>query len=99
MNRQFNCLYRWHATTSQADEQWITQSFEQLFKGKSFNSVSICTVDVLFHELIVLCQVTVADFKQMAKEVQAQEPDITHWTFGKYVLALFLSSRMDETHD
>lgn len=22
---QFNCLYRWHATASQADEQWVEQ--------------------------------------------------------------------------
>jgi len=30
---EFNCLYRWHATTSLEDEQWISQMFEQLFPG------------------------------------------------------------------
>jgi hypothetical protein len=61
---EFNCLYRWHATTSQEDEKWVEQLFNQLFKGKSMDSV------------------TVEDFMNMAKEVQAMEPDCDHWTFG-----------------
>jgi hypothetical protein len=32
---EFNCLYRWHATTSAEDEEWIQQIFGQLFEGKS----------------------------------------------------------------
>lgn len=36
---EFNCLYRWHASTSQADEKWIKESFAKLFPGKSEDSV------------------------------------------------------------
>ena len=28
---QFNCLYRWHATTSQADEKWVEKMAQHLF--------------------------------------------------------------------
>ncbi|OCH96232.1 linoleate diol synthase [Obba rivulosa] len=61
---EFNCLYRWHATTSQADEKWVEQLFAQMFKDKTWDQVSI------------------ADFKAAAKQAQAMEPDVTHWTFG-----------------
>jgi hypothetical protein len=37
---EFNCLYRWHATTSAEDEQWIQQIFSQLFDGKSPETVT-----------------------------------------------------------
>ncbi|EIW79353.1 putative linoleate diol synthase [Coniophora puteana RWD-64-598 SS2] len=30
---EFNCLYRWHATTSQEDEQWIHKQISALFPG------------------------------------------------------------------
>ncbi|KAH9926861.1 heme peroxidase [Fomitopsis serialis] len=30
---EFNCLYRWHATTSQPDEQWTDQLSKQIFPG------------------------------------------------------------------
>ncbi|KZV63573.1 linoleate diol synthase [Peniophora sp. CONT] len=29
---EFNCLYRWHATTSVEDEQWIGRQMSELFK-------------------------------------------------------------------
>ncbi|EMD39204.1 hypothetical protein CERSUDRAFT_112882 [Gelatoporia subvermispora B] len=61
---EFNCLYRWHATTSQADEKWVEQLFAQMFKGKTWD------------------QVSPQDFKAMAKQAQAMEPDVSHWTFG-----------------
>ncbi|KZT10132.1 linoleate diol synthase [Laetiporus sulphureus 93-53] len=61
---EFNCLYRWHATTSQHDEQWIETLFGKFFPGKTWNQISI------------------SDFKKTAKDLQALEPDITHWTFG-----------------
>ncbi|KAF7308570.1 Heme peroxidase [Mycena chlorophos] len=38
--QQFNCLYRWHATTSEADEQWVSKVFEQIFHGKSPEEVT-----------------------------------------------------------
>ncbi|KAJ7698801.1 linoleate diol synthase [Mycena metata] len=62
---EFNCLYRWHATTSAEDEKWVSDVFEQIFDGKDPEAV------------------TPADFKAAAHKVQAMQPDITHWTFGK----------------
>ncbi|KDR80737.1 hypothetical protein GALMADRAFT_1103751 [Galerina marginata CBS 339.88] len=38
---EFNSLYRWHATTSQADEQWTTKIFTQLFDGKPVDQVNV----------------------------------------------------------
>ncbi|KAI0766618.1 linoleate diol synthase [Trametes elegans] len=61
---EFNCLYRWHATTSEPDEKWVEQLSQQLFPGRSVESV------------------TVKDFKELAKTMQAKEPDVSHWTFG-----------------
>jgi cytochrome P450 len=37
---EFNCLYRWHATTSKEDEKWVTQVFEQIFEGKDPEDVT-----------------------------------------------------------
>ena len=31
---EFNLLYRWHAATSQEDEQWTERVFTQIFPGK-----------------------------------------------------------------
>ncbi|KAL5512887.1 hypothetical protein ACEPAH_3285 [Sanghuangporus vaninii] len=31
---EFNCLYRWHATTSEEDEKWIAKSFQKFFGDK-----------------------------------------------------------------
>jgi linoleate 10R-lipoxygenase len=61
---EFNCLYRWHATTSQADEQWVTQLMGNIFKDKPIDDL------------------TAKDFKDALKEIQAKEPDVSHWTFG-----------------
>jgi linoleate 10R-lipoxygenase len=38
---QFNCLYRWHATTSQADEQWAGQIFTNIFPDKPADEVTV----------------------------------------------------------
>lgn len=32
---EFNCLYRWHATTSREDEKYTEQVFSSLFPGKA----------------------------------------------------------------
>ena len=32
-------LLQWHATVSQADEQWTEQVFNQIFNGKPFDQV------------------------------------------------------------
>lgn len=37
---EFNCLYRWHATTSVEDEKWIRKAWEQFFPGKDPEKVT-----------------------------------------------------------
>ncbi|KAJ8091181.1 hypothetical protein PM082_004157 [Marasmius tenuissimus] len=37
---EFNCLYRWHATTSEQDEKWVNTVFEKVFEGKSPEQVT-----------------------------------------------------------
>ncbi|THV05525.1 linoleate diol synthase [Dendrothele bispora CBS 962.96] len=37
---EFNCLYRWHATTSEHDEQWVSQMTSQLFNGKEPETIA-----------------------------------------------------------
>lgn len=38
---EFNCLYRWHATTSVEDEAWVEAMFKQIFPGKEPDDLSI----------------------------------------------------------
>jgi hypothetical protein len=38
---QFNCLYRWHSTTSQEDEQWVQSVFRKLFGDKPFDQLTV----------------------------------------------------------
>ncbi|RDB20840.1 Linoleate 10R-lipoxygenase [Hypsizygus marmoreus] len=38
---EFNCLYRWHATTSVEDEKWVEEVFAEKFEGKSPDEVTI----------------------------------------------------------
>ncbi|KAH9973453.1 linoleate diol synthase [Lactifluus volemus] len=37
---EFNCIYRWHATTSQADDQWTSAHMSQLFPGKDLENIT-----------------------------------------------------------
>ncbi|KAJ6619469.1 linoleate diol synthase [Mycena sp. CBHHK59/15] len=37
---EFNCLYRWHATTSVEDEKWVGDVFKKIFDGKSPEEVT-----------------------------------------------------------
>jgi hypothetical protein len=76
-------LYRWHATTSQADEKWVEQLMGHIFPHKSIDTVSR-TLDESI-DVFTQCdlQLTIQDFKDAVVKVQAEEPDITHWTFGK----------------
>jgi len=37
---EFNCLYRWHATTSQEDEAWTKGIFDRIFPGKPHEQVT-----------------------------------------------------------
>ncbi|KAJ7305453.1 hypothetical protein DFH08DRAFT_825143 [Mycena albidolilacea] len=36
----FNCLYRWHATTSRKDEKWVDRVCDQIFQGKKPEAVT-----------------------------------------------------------
>ncbi|KIK94193.1 hypothetical protein PAXRUDRAFT_143426 [Paxillus rubicundulus Ve08.2h10] len=38
---EFNCLYRWHATTSREDEEWIKLQFAKFFPGKDPEQLSV----------------------------------------------------------
>jgi linoleate 10R-lipoxygenase len=37
---EFNCLYRWHATTSVEDEEWITRQFQHIFPDKNPDEIT-----------------------------------------------------------
>ncbi|GLB41915.1 putative animal haem peroxidase [Lyophyllum shimeji] len=37
---EFNCLYRWHATTSVEDEKWVEKVFTGIFQGKTPEEVT-----------------------------------------------------------
>ncbi|KAJ6591567.1 linoleate diol synthase [Mycena vulgaris] len=37
---EFNCLYRWHATTSVEDEKWVDEAFKEIFDGKDPENVT-----------------------------------------------------------
>ncbi|KAG1765167.1 heme peroxidase [Suillus placidus] len=38
---EFNCLYRWHATTSLEDEEWIAHQLKELFPDKNPEDISL----------------------------------------------------------
>ncbi|KAG2364875.1 putative linoleate diol synthase [Suillus spraguei] len=38
---EFNCLYRWHATTSIEDEEWIALQFKGLFPDKNPEDITL----------------------------------------------------------
>ncbi|EIM86629.1 linoleate diol synthase [Stereum hirsutum FP-91666 SS1] len=38
---EFNCLYRWHATTSEADEKWVTQLLGHIFNDKPVEELGV----------------------------------------------------------
>ena len=38
---EFNLLYRWHATLSQADEKWVEDMFNRTFKGESWEKIDM----------------------------------------------------------
>ncbi|KAF8653539.1 hypothetical protein AX16_003904 [Volvariella volvacea WC 439] len=38
---EFNCLYRWHATTSKKDEAWVVDLSNKLFDGKDLEQLTV----------------------------------------------------------
>ncbi|KIY53364.1 linoleate diol synthase [Fistulina hepatica ATCC 64428] len=60
---EFNCLYRWHATTSRENEQWVTELLQRTFQKP-------------------VEDITIEDYFVKYKELQGQDNDMKHWTFG-----------------
>jgi linoleate 10R-lipoxygenase len=80
---EFNCLYRWHATTSVEDAEWIQKQLEVFFPGKDINDVSTKS-SAMFKILTFPPQVTFNDFKKAMAVYQAREDkDASHWVFGQ----------------
>ncbi|KAG6860884.1 hypothetical protein C0995_006439 [Termitomyces sp. Mi166 len=48
---EFNCLYRWHATTSVEDEKWVGKVHDQIFGGKSPDAVTVEDFKYVAHKL------------------------------------------------
>ncbi|PPQ76670.1 hypothetical protein CVT24_011915 [Panaeolus cyanescens] len=48
---EFNCLYRWHATTSAEDEKWTERVFNQLFPGKPVEDVTVNDFKMAAHKI------------------------------------------------
>ncbi|KAL0959662.1 hypothetical protein HGRIS_011364 [Hohenbuehelia grisea] len=44
---EFNILYRWHATTSEADEKWTNKVFDQMFDGKAYDELSLADLETV----------------------------------------------------
>ncbi|KAH9932667.1 linoleate diol synthase [Amylocystis lapponica] len=78
---EFNCLYRWHATTSVHDEKWVEQLIAKIFPNKSWDEVHFCCIRSGTWTNRRSFKITIADFKETAKTLQAQEPGCTEWTF------------------
>jgi len=59
-----------------------------IFPGQSIESVSRAlgvSMDRIYVFTQCVLQLTTDDFKDAVRRVQAEEPDVTHWTFGKWV--------------
>ncbi|KAH6915985.1 heme peroxidase [Coprinopsis sp. MPI-PUGE-AT-0042] len=52
VSAEFNCLYRWHATTSRGAEKWTERVFDQIFPGKPHEEVSSDDFRMTAHKLL-----------------------------------------------
>jgi len=57
---EFNCLYRWHATTSAEDEKWVTDSFKRIFPDKNPDDITLSD----FYKLEAYFEATHKDLEQ-----------------------------------
>ncbi|KAK0469345.1 linoleate diol synthase [Desarmillaria tabescens] len=48
---EFNCLYRWHATTSAKDETWVNDLMDDMFDGKAYDEISLADFKVVGKKL------------------------------------------------
>ncbi|PSS35388.1 hypothetical protein PHLCEN_2v1661 [Hermanssonia centrifuga] len=48
---EFNCLYRWHATTSEHDEKWVTQMIDTLSGGKNPDDITFADMKVMYQKM------------------------------------------------
>ena len=37
---EFNLMYRWHATLSEPDSEWITKEFQAMFPGEDLGKLT-----------------------------------------------------------
>ncbi|KAH9481020.1 Psi-producing oxygenase A [Psilocybe cubensis] len=47
ISAEFNVLYRWHSTLSEADEKWTNDMFSDIFKGKPFDQLTLADLSVI----------------------------------------------------
>jgi hypothetical protein len=78
-------LYRWHATTSEADEKYVEELMGSILHGQSTDKVSRTLGESV--DVFMQCglQLGPRDFIDAAGKFLAKEPDITRWTFGEWV--------------
>ncbi|TFY60825.1 hypothetical protein EVJ58_g4902 [Rhodofomes roseus] len=73
VSAEFNLMYRWHATSSAQDTEWVDALFKGMFGGKSGGEV--CG--------LVAIWVTVDEFKTGAvKLVMGAPKDVKEWSFN-----------------
>ena len=88
MSIEFNLLYRWHATVSEADTAWTEERFSQVMKGADPRKVMYISRSpfTLIVGLNLSKQVPVKDFVKNAGQIVDPGTDITEWTFGGCVV-------------
>ncbi|CAA7270854.1 unnamed protein product [Cyclocybe aegerita] len=73
---EFNLLYRWHATLSEPDTEWITGFFDNVFEGADPSTVTTQDFKRAAHKkLIVEEPVTKWEFGRIKREVSGRFKD------------------------
>ena len=76
---QFNCLYRWHATTSKADEEWVNQ----LMKGSGLNPNRVSDRSLLQPLLELTLRTFHIDYRIAVQRQGERRQDEEHWDDGR----------------
>ena len=83
---EFNLLYRWHATSSVADTEWLEGLFGKLLGTQDFDKVCAVVVD---GDRADAAQLTVQDFRAALYKYVVHAPgDVKSWTFNECVRPL-----------
>jgi hypothetical protein len=78
---EFNLLYRWHATISEADTAWTEKRFSEIMKGADPRTVIYFSVAIHIVGLNFSKQVSPTDFFRNLRGMVDPGTDITEWTF------------------